>query len=76
MQSIIPQPVTVLCADIPLKTQESHTNIVQLLSVAAHQASDSDIYFQCCYDNQILSLQITRYYHCIYLQNTLVCFKC
>lgn len=62
MQSIVPQPVPVLCADTPLKTQESHTNIVQLLSVAAHQASDSDLYFQCCYDNHILSLHLLTEY--------------
>lgn len=61
MQPSVPQPVPVLHVDIPLKNQEPHTNIVQLLSVAAHQASDSDMYFQCCCDNQMLSLPIPEY---------------
>lgn len=53
-QFIIPQPVSVAPVDTPLKTQEPDPSTVRLLSVAAHQASDSDVYFQCCCDNRIL----------------------
>lgn len=43
MQSIIPQPTTVVYVDILLRNVESHTYIARLPSVAVVQESDSDI---------------------------------
>lgn len=62
MQFIIPQLVSVIPVDMPLNNQELDPSTVQLLSVAAHQASDSDVYFQCCCDNWILSLHLLTEY--------------
>lgn len=59
IRSTIPQPVPVLPVGIPLRNQKPHTNIVELLSVAAIRLVTLTLLY--C-DNQMLSLHLLTEY--------------